>query len=62
MTQLLIAGIVIILLILGAMLLSHSQSLQRFAVLEFLFVAVVVTGAVLGLSRTQEFMKEKYDF
>ena len=60
MTQLLIAGIVIILLILGAMLLSHSQSLQRFAVLEFLFVAVVVIGAVLGLSRTQEFMKEKY--
>lgn len=60
MTQLLIVGIVIILLTLGVMLLSHSQSLQRFAVLEFLLIAVVGAVAMTSLSKTQEFMKEQY--
>lgn len=60
MTQLLIVGIVIILLALGAMLLSHSQSLQRFAVLELLLIAAVLFIAAFSLSRTQEFMKKEY--
>lgn len=60
MIQLLIAGIVIILVALGAMLLSHSQSLQRFAVLEFLLIAAVLIVAVFSLSKTQTFMREHY--
>lgn len=60
MTQLLIVGIVIILVALGAMLLSHSQSLQRFAVLEFLLIAAVLIVAIFSLSKTQTFMRDHY--
>lgn len=60
MIQLLIVGSTIILLTLGIMLFSHSQSLQRFAVLEFLFVLALGITVLFGLTRAQEFMKEEY--
>ena len=59
MIQLLIVGIIII-FILGAMLFSHSQSMQRFAVLEFLLILAIVVVAGLCMTRTQAFMKEQY--
>lgn len=60
MIQLVIFGIVIILFALGVMLFSHSQSLQRFAVLEFLLALAVAAAAVVSLTKTQEFMEEQY--
>lgn len=60
MIQLLIAGIIIILITLLIMLFSRSQSLQRFAVFEFLLIAVVVLAVVFGLGNAKAFMKEQY--
>ncbi len=60
MTQLLIVGIAIILLALVIMIFSHSLSLQRFAVMEFLLILAVSAVAVMGLSKAQNFMKEQY--
>lgn len=60
MIQLLIAGLIIIAITLGIMLFSHSQSLQRFAVLEFLLVLAVLAASVSGFSRARTFMKEEY--
>lgn len=60
MTQLLIVGIIIILFMLGAMLLSHSQSLQRFAVMSLLLILAIVAATALSLTKAQKFMKEQY--
>lgn len=60
MTQLLIIGVIMILLALGIMIFSHSQSLQRFAVMEFLLVLLTSAGALFGLSEAGAFMKEQY--
>lgn len=60
MLELLIFGIVIILFALVAMLFSRSQSLQRFAVMEFLLLFAVLTISAVGVNRAQGFMKNQY--
>ncbi|MBO5093454.1 MAG: hypothetical protein J6C33_03735 [Lachnospiraceae bacterium] len=60
MTQLLILGIVILLFALAAMLFSRSQSLQRFAVLEFLLLLGTTAAAVFGACRAEGFMRDQY--
>lgn len=60
MTQLLVFGIAILLFALIIMLFSHSQSLQRFAVLEFLLVFAVTAVAFFSLAKAREFMETQY--
>lgn len=60
MSPLLIIGIVIIIIALLVMLFSHSQSLQRFAVLEFLLILAIAATTLLGLSNARTFMQEQY--
>ena len=60
MVELLIFGIVILLFAIVAMLFSRSQSLQRFAVMEFLLLLAVVTISAFGIYRAQDFMKNQY--
>jgi len=54
-----IVGIIII-FILGAMLLSRSQEMQRFAVMEFVFVLAVSAVSGVCVAKTQAAMKEQY--
>lgn len=60
MIQLLIFGSVILLFILVVMLLSHSQAMQRFAVLEFLLVTAVAAVLYIGSTRAETFMTTQY--
>lgn len=60
MIQLLIFGSVILLFILAVMLFSHSQSLQRFAVMEFLLVTAVAAAAYIGCAKAKGFMTAQY--
>lgn len=60
MMQLLVFGIVILLFILAVMLFSHSQSLQRFAVMEFLLVVAVTAVAYMGFTKAKSFMTTQY--
>lgn len=60
MSPLLIIGIVIIIIALLVMLFSHSQSLQRFAVLEFLLILAIAATTLLGFSNARTFMQEQY--
>ena len=39
---------------------SHSQSLQRFGVIEFLLVMSVITGVLFGFMQAKEFATEQY--
>ncbi|MBQ7955235.1 MAG: hypothetical protein IJ282_05745 [Lachnospiraceae bacterium] len=59
MIQLWIVGIIII-FILGAMLLSRSQAMHRFAVMEFLLILAVIVVSGVCVTKTQAFMKEQY--
>lgn len=60
MIKLLIIGTIIILIALLAMLFSRSQSLQRFAILEFLLILIVTMAMSFGLFGAKSFMKEQY--
>lgn len=60
MTQLLVFGIAIFIFVLAVMLASHSQSMQRFAVLELLMVLAVTAAAFLGFARARSFMTTQY--
>lgn len=60
MIQLLIFGSAILLFILAVMLFSHSQSLQRFAVMEFLLVTAVAAAAYIGCAKAKGFMTAQY--
>lgn len=60
MIQLLVFGIAILLFILAVMLFSHSQSLQRFAVMEFLLVTAVAAAAYFACTKAADFMTTQY--
>ena len=60
MIKLLIIGTIVILIALLAMLFSRSQSLQRFAILEFLLILIVTMAMSFGLFGAKSFMKEQY--
>lgn len=60
MIKLLIIGTIVILIALLAMLFSRSQSLQRFAILEFLLILIVTLAMSFGLFGAKSFMKEQY--
>lgn len=60
MNQLLVFGIVIVLFALVVMIFSHSQSLQRFAVLEFLMIVGVAGLWYMGITQNKDFMTEQY--
>jgi len=60
MIKLLIIGIIIILIALLVMLFSRSQSLQRFAILEFLLILMVTLATTFGLINAKGFMEEQY--
>lgn len=58
--QLLLAGIVIIIIALLFMLFSHSQSLQRFAVLEFLLILMAGLSVLFGLYKAENYAEQQY--
>lgn len=60
MNQLFVFGIAIVLFALVVMLFSHSQSLRRFAVLEFLMIIGVTGLWYLGITQNKDFMTEQY--
>ena len=60
MYQLLIFGFVIILFALVIMLFSHSQSLQRFAVLEFMVLVGVAALWQISVTRNKDFLTSQY--
>ncbi len=60
MNQLLVFGIVIILFALVIMLFSHSQALQRFAVLELMAVLGVTVLWYMGIVKNKDFMTDQY--
>ncbi len=51
---------ILLFLVLITMLLSHSHTLQRFALLEMLLIAAVGLCTFFSLTKAQEFMKEQY--
>jgi len=51
---------ILLFLVLITMLLSHSHTLQRFALLEMLLIAAVGMCTFFSLTKAQEFMKEQY--
>ena len=55
MIKLLIIGTIVILIALLAMLFSRSQSLQRFAILEFLLILIVTLAMSFGALHTLPF-------
>ena len=60
MYQLLILGFVIVLFALVIMLFSHSQSLQRFAVLEFMVLVGVAVLWQISVTRNKDFLTSQY--
>ena len=60
MYQLLIFGFVIVLFALVIMLFSHSQSLQRFAVLEFMVLVGVAALWQISVTRNKDFLTSQY--
>lgn len=60
MYQLLIFGFVIVLFALVIMLFSHSQSLQRFAVLEFMVLVGVAVLWQISVTRNKDFLTSQY--
>lgn len=60
MTQVLVFGFVILIVILLVMLFSHSQSMQRFAVMEFCLVAAVTAAVWLGCTMAERAMTQQY--
>lgn len=60
MTQLWIFGMVILIVVLVIMLFSHSQSMQRFAVLELCLAVIAAVAVAVGYGMAKQAMTEQY--
>lgn len=60
MTQLLVLAIVIFIFVLAVLLASHSQSMQRFAVLELLTALAVTVAVFVGYTGARDSMTTQY--